>query len=113
MKGSYKGNYIAVRRTTILGLIMTGFLLVDGLVLLLTNGLTMDAGPLFPWLGGSFNSNRSSGAGLLVIAAIALVVMAVGWFAYGRKVRAEYQESLKGAGMNPATPAGRTGSGGR
>ncbi len=111
MKSNRGGNYLVVRRMTILGVVMTTFLVVDGLVLLLTNGLTMDAGPLFPWLGGSFNSNHSSGAGLLVIAAIALVVMAVGWFAYGRKVREEYLADKVRA--EAAALASRNRSGGR
>ncbi len=85
-----KGNYVVVRRMTLLGIVMTAFFLVDGLVLFLTNGLTSDAGPIFPWLGGYFNSNRSSGTGLMIIGSISLVVVVVGWLAYGRNVRAEY-----------------------
>jgi hypothetical protein len=85
------GNWTVVRRMTILGAVLTLFFLVDGLVLLLTNGLGSDAGPVFPWLGGSFTKNRSSGAGLLIIGVIALLVMLVGWFAYGRRVRAAHR----------------------
>lgn len=83
-------RYRVVKRMTVLGVIVTAFCLVDGLVLFLTNGLGSDAGPLFPWLGWVFTKNRSSGTGLLVIGALGVVVMGVGWFTYGRRVRAEY-----------------------
>ncbi len=89
-----KGNYIVVRRMMLLGVVMTAFFLVDGFVLFLTNGLTSDAGPVFPWLGGSFNSNRSSGTGLMIIGGISLAVVVVGWLTYGRSVRSEYFSSL-------------------
>ena len=83
-------RYRVVKRMTILGVVVVAFCLVDGLVLFLTNGLGSDAGPLFPWLGGVFTKNRSSGTGLLVIGALGVVVLAVGWFTYGRRVRAEH-----------------------
>ena len=88
-------RYRVVKRMTILGVVVTAFCLVDGLVLFLTNGLRSDAGPLFPWLGGVFTKNRSSGTGLLVIGALGVVVMLVGWFTYGRRVRAEHRAATE------------------
>ncbi len=85
-----EARYRLVVRMTVVGVLVTAFCLVDGLVLLLTDGLRSDAGPLFPWLGGVFTKNRSSGAGLLVIGALGAIVMLVGWLTYGRRVRAEH-----------------------
>jgi hypothetical protein len=87
-------RYRVVKRMTIIGAVVVAFCLIDGLVLFLTNGLGSDAGPLFPWLGGVFTKNRSSGTGLLVIGALGVVVLAVGWFSYGRRLRADYRAEL-------------------
>jgi hypothetical protein len=96
-------RYRVVVRMTIFGAIVIAFCLVDGLVLLLTNGLSSDSGPLFPWLSGVFAKNHSSGAGLLVIGLIGVVVIVVGWFTYGRKIRAEH---LSGTGEGGGSRAG-------
>ncbi len=83
-----------VKRMTIIGALLTAFFLIDGLVLFLTGGLSADAGPVFPWLGGVFTKNRSSGTGLLIIGVLSLVVLLTGWFTYGRRVRAEHLASV-------------------
>jgi hypothetical protein len=105
-----EARWRVVKRMMIVGGVLTAFFLVDGLVLLLTDGLNSDAGPLFPWLGGVFSENRSSGAGLLIIGVLALIVLAVGWVAYGRKVRDAHLRSAgvpDEVGMPGARPAPR------
>lgn len=100
-----------VKRMTIVGALLTTFFLVDGLALFATGGLSGDAGPVFPWLGGAFTKNRSSGTGLLIIGVLALAVLLTGWFTYGRRVRAEHLASARSAGSGgvvAATGAGKT-----
>lgn len=98
----WTNRYKIVRRAMVVGSLLAAVILIDGFVLFLTNGLNSDAAPIFPWLGGVWASkNRSSGTGLLVMGALLVVVLLVGWFAYGRRVRAR---SL--AEAQPAAPAG-------
>lgn len=95
--GQAEARYKILVRAMILGCLGAAFILIDGLVLFATGGLSSDAGPLFPWLGGAFaNKNRSSGTGLLVIGVMLLVVLAIGWFTYGRKMRAAYLAEMQG-----------------
>jgi len=100
-------RYRVVKRMMIIGAVIIAFCLVDGLVLFVTNGLGSDAGPLFPWLGGVFTKSRSSGAGLLVIGALGVVVLGVGWFTYGRRIRAESRAAPEqGAGVETGSVEG-------
>lgn len=81
----------AARLVMIIGAAFSAFLLIDGLVLLLSNGLQKDATPLFGWLGGSFASNHSSGAALILIGVLLLIVLGGGWFANRRRAHAAHQ----------------------
>lgn len=90
-------NWKTVRLFTIIAAFLAGFLLVDGLALFATGGLSADAGPVFPWLGGTFTKNHSSGTGILIIGALAVAVLVIGWFTYGRRVRAQYLASQAGS----------------
>lgn len=105
MADQVENRYKTLIRAMILGCLGAAFILIDGLVLFLTGGLSSDAGPLFPWLGGAFASkNRSSGTGLLVIGVFLVVVLAIGWFTYGRQLRARYLAELQEAGPQQAEP---------
>lgn len=85
------GSYKVVRRFTIAGGLAATAVLIDGLVLLFTNGLSSDATPVFPVLGGVFSRTRSSGASLVILAAIMIALTLVGRWTLGRRLRAEEQ----------------------
>jgi hypothetical protein len=77
----------SVRRFTILGACVSAFVLIDGVILLLTGGLSSDATPVFPVLGGSFSATRSSGTSLVIMGVLLAVITLVGWWALGRRPR--------------------------
>jgi hypothetical protein len=68
------------KRLVILGAVLAAFVLIDGIVLAATGGLSSDATPIFPVLGGPFAKTRSSGTSLIIIGALlALLTAAGGW----------------------------------
>lgn len=77
----------SVRRFTILGACVSAFVLIDGVILLVTGGLSSDATPVFPVLGGSFSATRSSGTSLVIMGVLLAVITLVGWWALGRRPR--------------------------
>jgi hypothetical protein len=77
----------SVRRFTILGACVSAFVLIDGIILLVTGGLSSDATPVFPVLGGSFSATRSSGTSLVIMGVLLAVITIVGWWALGRRPR--------------------------
>lgn len=81
----------ALRLVTLTGVGFSVFLLIDGIVLMLSNGLQSHAKPLFGWLGGSFANNHSFGTALIAIGMLLLIVLAVGWFANRRHAHAAHQ----------------------
>ena len=83
MSGSNK----TIRRLTILGGLLSAFVLIDGVVLLVTGGLSSDATPVFPMLGGTFSATRSSGTSLIIMGALLAVVTFAGWWKLGRRPR--------------------------
>lgn len=102
-KRQVTGSYRTVRRFTIIGAVVSAFLVIDGLVLFATGGLNSDATPVFPVFGGSFASaNRSSGTNLLIMGVLLALVTFVGWWRIGRPLRAAEQQGRQG----PAEPAG-------
>ena len=105
-KRQVTGSYKTVRRLTIIGAVVSGFLLIDGLLLFLTNGLNSDATPVFLFLGGSFaNANRSSGTNLLILGVLLTAVTFVGWWRVGRPLRAQERQGPPPAGgETPAEP---------
>ena len=95
-------RYKMVRRLTIAGSVVAALLLVDGLILFFTNGLSSDATPVFPVLGGTFAKTHSSGTSLIIMAVMRGIVLAVGWFGLGRKLRDESRAEHGGAGLDVA-----------
>ncbi len=81
------GGNKTIRRFTILGACVSAFVLIDGVVLLVTGGLSSDATPVFPVLGGSFSATRSSGTSLLIMDVLLAVITLVGWWKLGRRPR--------------------------
>ena len=76
-------NRRVLRRLTIFGFLIGTFVFVDGLVLLFTNGLGTDASPIFPVLG--FSKTRSSGASVVILGVLILVLTAAGRWWMGRR----------------------------
>jgi len=74
----------ALRRFAIFGAVIGAFVFIDGLVLLLTNGLGSDATPVLPVLGGSFVKTRSSGASVVILGVVIIVLTLVGRWWLGR-----------------------------
>jgi hypothetical protein len=94
-------SYKAVFRLTVLATVTTALLITDGIVLMATNGLKSDATNVFPVLGGSLGgTTRTSGANILVMAAILALVTIAGWV-YCRRLKA----AQPGAGAQPAASA--------
>ncbi len=61
------GSHTTVRRFCVVGALGSAFMLIDGLVLLITNGLHSDATQVFPVLGGAFSKTRASGTSLIIL----------------------------------------------
>lgn len=99
------GSYKTVRRFTILGGCVAAFVLIDGLVLLVTNGLSSDATPVFPMLGGGFSKTHSSGASLIILGIILAVVSFAGWWTLGRRLRAAERHAATGTQHVPGQHA--------
>jgi len=95
-------RYEMVRRLTIIGSVVAALLLVDGLILFFTNGLSSDATPVFPVLGGTFSKAHSSGTSLIIMAVMLGIVVAVGWFGLGRKLRGESRVDQGEPGLDVA-----------
>jgi hypothetical protein len=108
------GSYKTAFRMTMVGAVISAFLLIDGIVLFLTGGLNADAQPVFPVFGGSFaNDNRSSGTSLLIIGVLMTVVTFVGWWRIARPLRAAERDGgaadgLPDAGDQTAMPGPAT-----
>jgi hypothetical protein len=60
-------NTRSLRRFLILAAVLATAVLADGIVLAVTGGLSSDATPVFPVLGGSFAKTRNSGTSLIII----------------------------------------------
>ncbi len=104
-----KGSYKTAFRMTMIGAVISAFLLIDGLVLFLTGGLNGDATPVFPVFGGSWaNDNRSSGTSLLIIGVMMAVVTFAGWWRLARPLRAAERGTAAGAADPVATSQAAT-----
>ena len=75
----------ALKRFSVTAVVIGIVVLVDGLVLLFTNGLKTTATPILPELGGSFSKTRSSGASLVVLGVAIVVLALVGWWWLSRR----------------------------
>ena len=100
------GNYRTIRRFTILGACLSAFVLLDGVVLLVTGGLSSDATPVFPMLGGSFNATRSSGTSLLIMGVLLAVITFAGWWKLGRRLRDAQRSASSGSAKTPGVMPG-------
>jgi hypothetical protein len=108
-KKQVTGSYRTVRRFTLVGAALSAFLVIDGLVLFATGGLSSDATPVFPVLGGSFASaSRSSGTNLIIIGVIMSLVTLAGWWRIGRPLRAAERRDRQSP-PEPAAPARQAG----
>lgn len=76
-----------LRRFLILAAILAAAVLADGIVLAATNGLSSDATPVFPVLGGSFAKTRNSGTSLIILGVLMELVIVAAWFVMGRRAR--------------------------
>lgn len=103
----------ALTRFSIAAVVVGAVVFVDGLVLLSTDGLKTDASPILPVLGGSFSKTRSSGASLIVLGVVIVVMALVGRWWLSRRVEAVGRGEASSAGAAPASgvaPASGTAS---
>jgi hypothetical protein len=92
-----------LRRLTIFGAIIGAFVLIDGLVLFFTHGLSTDATPVLSVLGGSFSKTRSSGVSVIVLGVVLVALTLLGRCWLGRRLRPGGGDGPSGAG-SPDTP---------
>lgn len=104
------GSYKTAFRMTMVGVVISAFLLIDGLVLFFTGGLNGDATPVFPVFGGSWaNDNRSSGTSLLIIGVLMAIVTFAGWWRLARPLRTSVPGTTEPAETSQAgTPSSAT-----
>jgi hypothetical protein len=76
-----------LRRLTIFGAVVGAFVLIDGLVLFFTHGLSTDATPVLPVLGGSFAKTRSSGVSVIILGVVLVALTLTGRWWLGRRLR--------------------------
>jgi protein-S-isoprenylcysteine O-methyltransferase Ste14 len=95
----------ALTRFAIAAAVIGAMLFVDGLVLSFTNGLKTDASPILPVLGGTFSKTRSSGASLIVLGVVLVVLALVGRWWLTRRVNAQDRGDTGSSGAAPACKA--------
>jgi hypothetical protein len=77
----------SLRRFLIVAAVLSALLLIDGIVLKATNGLSSDSTPVLPVLGGSFAKTHNSGTSLIVLGALMALLTLLGWWTRARRQR--------------------------
>ena len=80
-------NTRPLRRFLIFAAVLATAVLADGIILAATGGLSSDATPVFPVLGGSFAKTRNSGTSLIIIGVLMELVIMAAWIVTSRRAR--------------------------